>query len=460
MTLTLEVIGPQAAKLGPAHRKVFTVDGGTIGRLPDNDWVLPDPYISSHHARIRCKGNTFYIEDTSTNGVFINQSRLSKNQPQPLAQGDCISIEPYEIRASIAEEAAAVRGGDDPFHIDDPFGAPPAAARGPMVLPSPDMLGEPMATGAVDPMSLLGFDPAVKSSAHVHVPRAENLAAGSVLAEPYSAPAVQVPASDAPLGAPGGAIPDDYDPLLSDSQLIRRAPAVQPPAVASPRAATPPPPSRAIPPSTPPSKRVPAPPAGQDVTLSSVLRAAGIRDVTTTPELARSFGQILRIVVTGVMDVLQARQRIKEEFRMRTTTFKPKENNPLKFSANVDDALHNLLVKRNAAYFEPVKAFEDAFDDVRNHQMAMLAGVRAAFEAMLAEFDPDRLQEEFDRQPRKGALISMPAKLRYWEMYREKVNGIVKDADTSFRELFGDEFARAYEEQLERLKERDRDHSR
>jgi len=182
MTLTLEVIGPQAAKLGPAHRKVFTVDGGTIGRLPDNDWVLPDPYISSHHARIRCKGNPFYIEDTSTNGVFINQNRLAKNQPQPLAQGDCISIEPYEIRASIAEEAAVVRGGSDPFHIDDPFGAPPAAARGPMVLPSPGILGEPLPTGAVDPMSLLGFDPAVKASAQVHVPRAENLAAGSVLA--------------------------------------------------------------------------------------------------------------------------------------------------------------------------------------------------------------------------------------------------------------------------------------
>ena len=453
MTLTLEVIGPQAAKLGPAHRKVFGADGGTIGRLPDNDWVLPDPYISSHHARIRCKGNIFYIEDTSTNGVFINQSRLTKNQPQALAQGDCISIEPYEIRASIDEAAAAAAGIDDPFRIDDPFGAPPPSAREPVVPRSSDILGEPMATGAVDPMMLLGLDPAVQPSAHVHVPRAEHLAASSVLAEPYAAPAIQAPPPAAP-PAQGGAIPDDYDPLVSDSQYLRRAAAgpSAPVIPVSPRSATPPPPSR----TTPPSKRVPASPAGQDVLLSTVLRQAGIRDVTTTPELARSFGQILRIVVSGVMDVLQARQRIKEEFRMRTTTFKPKENNPLKFSANVDDALHNLLVKRNPAFFEPVKAFEDAFDDVRNHQMAMLAGVRAAFEAMLAEFDPDRLQEEFDRQPRKGALISMPAKLRYWEMYREKVHGIVKDADTSFRELFGDEFARAYEEQLERLKGHDR----
>ena len=29
---------------------------------------------------------------------------------------------------------------------------------------------------------------------------------------------------------------------------------------------------------------------------------------------------------------------------------------------------------------------------------------------------------------------------------------MVSDADASFRELFGDEFARAYEEQLKRLK--------
>jgi type VI secretion system protein ImpI len=458
MTLTLEVLGAQAARLGPAHRKVFTADGGTIGRLPDNDWVLPDPYISSHHARITCKGDTFYIEDTSTNGVFINESRITRNQPQALAQGDCISIEPYEIRASISEEAAALgvgRGIDDPFRIGDPFGAPPAPARGSMGPPLPDMLSEPLPTGAVDPMRLL-FDEAAQPSAHVHVPRAADLAASSVLAEPYAAPAMHMPASDS-TPATAAAIPDDYDPLVSDSQLLRRLPAAPVPAPPpSPRVATPSPVSR----TTPPSKRVAASPAGQDVMLSAVLRHAGIRDVTTTPELARSFGQILRIVVSGVMDVLQARQRIKEEFRMRTTTFKPKENNPLKFSANVDDALHNLLVKRNAAFHEPVRAFEDAFDDVRNHQMAMLAGVRAAFEAMLGEFDPDRLQEEFDRQPRKGALISMPAKMRYWEMYREKVHGIVKDADTSFRELFGDEFARAYEEQLERLKSHDRDHPR
>ena len=183
-----------------------------------------------------------------------------------------------------------------------------------------------------------------------------------------------------------------------------------------------------------------------------MLAGAGLDGVAVTPELAKSFGEILRVVVSGVMDVLRARQQIKDEFRMRMTQFRPVDNNPLKFSANVDDALHNLLVKRNAAYLGPVEAFEDAFDDLRNHQMAMLAGMRVAFESMLAQFDPDRLQEQFDRQLKKGSLLGVPSRLRYWDAYRDVCSAMVKDPEASFRKLFGEEFAKAYEDQLKRLK--------
>jgi type VI secretion system protein ImpI len=157
------------------------------------------------------------------------------------------------------------------------------------------------------------------------------------------------------------------------------------------------------------------------------------------------------------MDVLKARQRTKDEFGLGMTTFKRTDNNPLKFSGDVEDALHNLFAKKhNATYLGPVEAFEDAFDDMRNHQIAMLVGVRVAFEAMLSEFHPDHLQEQFDRQLKKGALVSIPARLRYWDLYRDWIHDMVRDADTSFRELFGDEFARAYEDQLKRLKSQGR----
>jgi len=152
------------------------------------------------------------------------------------------------------------------------------------------------------------------------------------------------------------------------------------------------------------------------------------------------------------MDILQARQEIKDEFRMRMTRFKAADNNPLKLSANVDDALHNLLVKHNDAYLEPVEAFEDAFRDLKNHQLALLAGMRVAFESLLAQFEPDHLQEQFDRQIKRGQVFGMPARLRYWDLYRDAYQETAKDPESRFRKLFGEEFARAYEEQLELLK--------
>ena len=188
-------------------------------------------------------------------------------------------------------------------------------------------------------------------------------------------------------------------------------------------------------------------------TLRTLLEGAGLQEeVPVTKDLAHSFGRIFRIVVSGVMDVLRSRQDIKDEFRMRMTQFRPADNNPLKFSANVDDALHNLLVKRNPAYLQPVDAFEDAFDDLRYHQLAMLAGMRVAFESMLAQFEPDRLEKQFVRQLQRIPMLRVVTRFRYWQLYRDRFEDMARDPEETFKKLFGEEFARAYEEQLARLK--------
>ena len=188
--------------------------------------------------------------------------------------------------------------------------------------------------------------------------------------------------------------------------------------------------------------------------MAAVLDGAGLSSADVTPELARNFGQILRVVVSGVMDVMRSRQQIKDEFRMRMTRFRPAENNPLKFSANVDDALHNLLVKRNPAYLGPVEAFEDAFADLRNHQIAMLAGMRVAFEV-----DARRVRSgpaaAGVRPPAQQGPVAGEASLlgSLSGAASTRSSKTLKRASAS---LFGEEFARAYEEQLEQLKAQER----
>jgi type VI secretion system FHA domain protein len=492
MPLTLEVVGPKAAKMGSGARKTFQA-GGTIGRLRDNEWVLPDEYISGHHAKILLVNGSYTIEDTSTNGVFINspQNRMTRGQPYTLRSGDTIYIDDYEVRVTLSAEPilAPYGGGKAPIPEQPFFG---------------DAAGSFGAPNDTDPLKLLGLQDAL---AVPPGPSAASLASQSPMSQHYRPPAAPPPPAPAAArpAATNNLIPDDYDPLGSDEPaipVIKPARPVAPPPSAPPPAAPPPRPAftdaprvtkpvaRPPPPEPPkaavpvrpvsnpprgaqvPSARTTAPLApaapapfaadagserrsaagGADLDFAALLAAAGIDSAYVTPELAQQFGQILRVVVAGVMDVLRARERIKDEFRMRMTTFKAADNNPLKFSANVEDALHNLLVKRNAAYLGPIEAFEDAFQDVRNHQMAMLAGVRVAYEAMLAEFEPGHLQEEFDRQLKSGSFLSAPAKLKYWDLYRNKFHDMVKDADSSFRNLFGDEFAKAYEDQLVRLK--------
>jgi type VI secretion system protein ImpI len=83
----------------------------------------------------------------------------------------------------------------------------------------------------------------------------------------------------------------------------------------------------------------------------------------------------------------------------------------------------------------------------------MLAGMRAAFDHMLSRFDPTALAAQFDARPgRKLSIGGLGAGGRHWESFGEYYKDMTRDADDCFRRLFGDQFARAYEEQLQRLR--------
>jgi type VI secretion system FHA domain protein len=193
---------------------------------------------------------------------------------------------------------------------------------------------------------------------------------------------------------------------------------------------------------------------GDPNSLIELLRGAGLSERDLSPELMRELGQVFRIVVQGVMEVLHARAVIKAQFRLPFTQVQTKENNPLKLSPNVESALHTLLVERNPGYLAVVPAFDEAFADIRNHQMALLEGVRVAFDSMLEAFNPEELQKDFDAVTKHGGPLAgmLGAKSKYWDLYVERFTALQRDADDTFRRLFGDVFAEAYQGQLERLK--------
>jgi predicted component of type VI protein secretion system len=84
-------------------------------------------------------------------------------------------------------------------------------------------------------------------------------------------------------------------------------------------------------------------------------------------------------------------------------------------------------------------------------RLAVQAGIRAAFNAMLAKLHPQKLEELYDRKLKRTAVLGLGNKAKYWEMYRAQFEAIDRDREAHFQLLFGDEFALAYNEHLQKL---------
>jgi len=57
------------------------------------DYVLDSPVISRMHARVDQREDCFYLTDLrSTNGTFLNGSRLAANRPYLLKEGDEVML--------------------------------------------------------------------------------------------------------------------------------------------------------------------------------------------------------------------------------------------------------------------------------------------------------------------------------------------------------------------------------
>lgn len=167
-------------------------------------------------------------------------------------------------------------------------------------------------------------------------------------------------------------------------------------------------------------------------------------------EIETLCGLLLREVIDGMLIMLRSRASIKNEFRMNVTTIQPVENNPLKFSVNVDDAIENIFLKKSKAYKPPVEAFREGFQEIADHQIAMIAGIRSGFNSMIDNFNPPTLEEKFSRNT-KNYLLSGMNKGRYWNNFVDYSKYLHENLDISFQQLFGNEFVSAYEDQLRRL---------
>lgn len=150
--LELLVISHHRRALGRNRTRLFGTDGGSIGRAPDNFWVLPDPqnFISAHHCLVEYRDDKYWITDTSRNGVYVNGAAepLGHGSPLELHHGDRLRLADYELLVRIKKNRVRVPirvGEQRTFGVEEDF-----ASTNPSLDVSPESEVEEPASDAPD----------------------------------------------------------------------------------------------------------------------------------------------------------------------------------------------------------------------------------------------------------------------------------------------------------------------
>jgi len=444
--------------------------GGTVGRAQGCDMVLPDPgnLVSRRHFEVSLRDGRFEAVDLSSNGLFVNGAGtpVGNGRSVVLSEGDRLGVGDYQVTVERVAIGGTGGGAEDLPEIEKSFSGNPFAAPGPAR--SAPAGGVPAREGAGDnPFGLPeGLERNPFEDEDDDWPGGpEDAVAPSIGAERDDA--------DTPL------IPDDFDPLedlgLGPDQgaqsdhapgwnvpldnVMRQAPRAAPesepvppesePEVEPAREERADRPDRTSPGAAAPQRPAepaPAPDASAapEEAMAAFWKAAGI-----DPDLARNAGPeaagaLFGALVRGLWEVLRARTAFKEEFRVERTMLGAQQNNPIKFAIDPDQALESLARGGGRGFMEPMRAVEESFDDIRNHEMAMVAAMHRALSHVLEEFDPQALESKLEGM---SLLDALPGgrRARNWDLYVKHYAEIAKKAEDIFEGALGREFVRAYE---------------
>jgi type VI secretion system FHA domain protein len=196
--------------------------------------------------------------------------------------------------------------------------------------------------------------------------------------------------------------------------------------------------------------------AGMRAAVQAFLEGAGLREKEIADADIEAFllqsGKIMRAAVEGAMALLAARATAKKELRAEDRTMvASKDNNPLKLMSDPDEALAFLFdtKDRTGGFLDPVRAVGDAFDDLRAHEVALFAGLRAALIGSIQRFDPKTLEAELEKN---AGGLGLNRKAKLWEQFAAFQQKLARDAEDDFNKVFGREFMGTYMEQVKRLR--------
>ena len=418
MLLELSVLSYHRLSPRQVAVKRFDASGGTLGRSEQSDWYLPDPerVVSGVHARISYQQGQFTISDQSTNGLFINRSvtPLGQGNSHILRDGDTLCLGDYEIQVALVDAMPT----NTPAQATMPMAAEPETV-------ADNHIGLRIAD--IAPLNSASADPAAHRTATSHR-----------VSHSLASPEPELVLDDH-FHAPAALIPDDWQAAWQPENQFPLQDAVAPVA-AKPQKNSSVLKGNAV-------EQLPA-----QACLDAFLQGLGVSDASLpaagTAQWWEQLGQALQQSLQGVMAVMRERSAVKNSFRVNQTTFQQRENNPLKFSATIDDAFHNLFNRPGSSFMPARQAIAEAFADISRHEAAIIAGASGAMAGLLAELAPQKLEASDFSASFLDKVNPAQRQARLWARYKALHDELSADVNNKDKQGVNDDFISAYEAYL------------
>ncbi len=428
--LRLRIVSDQRRNLADRSSAVFSVEGGTIGRSADNDWVLPDPqrYLSAHHARVQFREGNFYLQDVSTNGVYVNDDMepLAKRGSSGylLGDGDVLRMGEYHIVAAVEARKAP----------EEPLPPVPTSIHALRLLrrAGDRDIGAPLNLDELL-VPVIDMDPVLPVGAYGQAVNSGPVRALARMQE--SIPALSP--SQAPQGAadlesqrPPGLSSEPISAESISQRMARLAEAVsREPRMGASAAAL----------------------EDMRTGLDAFCRGAGIARESLPADaqgrLLHLAGRLFREAFVGLKDLERSRAETRNRYRIELPAQEADDPRPSLANSMVEDLIIALFARHEGRALDSVQWLRETIGDAKAHEQATAQATRAAFVEFLGRLDPAELEARFERAARRGKARAAD-KAQYWELFTTFYRNLIEMPADHLPHTFVEAFAAAYRDGL------------
>jgi len=423
MALRLRVISEHRQKLGEKSTFVFGVSGGSIGRSAENDWVLPDDmrYVSGRHARIVFHKGRYLLQDTSSNGTYVNDNErpLGSQNPHELKTGDILRIGEYHVQVQVdsstdftLDDSALYKTGTG--STSSRRRLPPSDLGASLRLENLLEASNDISSDELKPVNAFGQAVSGRTRA-LH--KTQDLPR-----EPSTNPELEV----------------DSEAVARRIARLAKAAAKQQQAKQSPSTAA----------ESAPTAPAPTPSASLTSTadnapgLQAFCRGAGIGPETLPVDaharMLHLAGQLLREALLGLKESNRTQQEQRNSLRVTYEKDRP-DILPSLDRHSVEELIQELLKAHDSRRFDAVQWLRSSFAASRQHDDAMLRAMFAAFLDFIGRLDPRDLATRFERSARRKTMGN-------WELYGEFYRSLCETPPGTLPHIFVETFAQSYDQ--------------